>query len=155
MDYHLPKHALENRYGTKKRAYVSEEVHSRMSEYARANGLEQIDAYDAVIRAAIDENGVPRTVLALSEPQRKIIDSIAEGLGQSPEKTAQDLINFSMLVYGTQVTMRELIIYAAPVFMDGLVESHPEIAKEIFRGLKQTKKEPDILNPQADSSLSD
>ena len=139
-----------------KRAYVSDEVFSRMDKYARAAGIgRQEDAYDAVIKAALDENGVPRTMLALSEPQRKIIDSIAGELDQSPEKTAQDLINFSMLVYGTQVTMRELIIYAAPVFMDGLIESHPEIAKEIFRGLKQTKKEPGKLNPQADSSLTD
>lgn len=136
------------KYG--KRAYVSDEVFSRMEKYARSAGIRlQEEAYDAVIKAALDENGVPRTMLALSEPQRQIIDSIAEGLGQSPEKTAQDLINFSMLVYGTQVTMRELVVFAAPVFMDGLIESHPEIAKEIFRGLKQTKKEPGKLNPQA------
>jgi len=136
------------KYG--KRAYVSNEVFSRMEKYARSAGIRlQEEAYDAVIKAALDENGVPRTMLALSEPQRKIIDSIAEGLGQSPEKTAQDLINFSMLVYGTQVTLRELIVFAAPVFMDGLIESHPEIAKEIFRGLKQTKKEPGKPGPQA------
>ena len=135
---------------TGKRAYVSDDVFSRMGKYASAAGIRrQEDAYDAVIKAALDENGVPRTMLALSEPQRKIIDSIAKGLDQSPEKTAQDLINFSMLVYGTQVTMRELIIYSAPVFMNGLVESHPEIAKEILQGLKQTKKEPGTLNPQA------
>jgi len=129
------------KYG--KRAYVSNEVFSRMEKYARSAGIRlQEEAYDAVIKAALDENGVPRTMLALSEPQRQIIDSIAEGLGQSSEKTAQDLINFSMLVYGTKVTAQELIVYAAPVFMDGLIKSHPEIAKEILRGLKQAKKEP-------------
>lgn len=127
------------KYG--KRAYVSDEVFSRMDKYARAAGIRlQEEAYDAVIKAAIDENGDPRTVLALSEPQRKIVDSIAAELGQSPEKTAQDLINFSMLVYGTQITIRELVVFAAPVFMEGLVESHPEIAKEILRGLKQKKE---------------
>ena len=132
-----------------KRAYVSDEVFSRMDKYASAAGIRlQEDAYDAVVKAAIDENGVPRTMLALSEPQRKIIDSIAKELDQSPEKTAQDLINFSMLVYGTHVTMRELIIFAAPVFMNELIESHPEIAKEILTGLKQ-KKETGKLNPQA------
>lgn len=137
------------KYG--KRAYVSNEVFSRMEKYARSAGIRlQEEAYDAVIKAALDENGVPRTMLALSEPQRQIVDNIAGELGQSPEKTAQDLINFSMLVYGTQVTMRELIVYAAPVFMDGLIESHPEIAKEILQGLKQAKKEPGKLNPQAD-----
>ncbi len=135
-----------------KRAYVSDEVYSRMSEYGRANGLDQEDAYDAVIRAALDENGVPRSVLALSEPQRKIIDSIAKELGQSPEKTAQDLINFSMLVYGTQVTLRELIVYSAPIFMNGLIESHPEIAKDIFQGLKKKEAK---LNPQAALRYSD
>lgn len=133
-----------------KRAYVSDDVFSRVDKYASANGIKhKEDAYDAVIKAALDENGVPRTVLSLSEPQRKIIDSIAAELGQSPEKTAQDLINFSMLVYGTQVTMRELVVFSAPLFMDGLIESHPEIAKEILQGLKQTKKEPGKLNPQA------
>jgi len=138
------------KYG--KRAYVSDEVFSRMDKYARSAGIgTQEEAYDAVIRAALDENGVPRTMLALSEPQRQIIDNIAGELGQSPEKTAQDLINFSMLVYGTQVTMRELVVYAAPVFMDGLIESHPEIAKEIFRGLKQAKKEPGKLTGGTDS----
>ena len=136
------------KYG--KRAYVSDEVFSRMDKYARSAGIRlQEEAYDAVIKAALDENGVPRTMLALSEPQRQIVDNIAGELGQSPEKTAQDLINFSMLVYGTQVTMRELVVYAAPVFMDGLIESHPEIAKEILQGLKQAKKEPGKLNPQA------
>lgn len=134
------------KYG--KRAYVSDDAFSRVEKYARTNKIElQQDAYDAIIKAALDENGVPRTVLALSEPQRKIIDGISEGLGQSPEKTAQDLINFSMLVYGTQVTMRELLIFAAPVFMEDLIESHPEIAKEILQGLKQTKKETGKLNP--------
>ncbi|MFH0904250.1 MAG: hypothetical protein V1854_03570 [Methanobacteriota archaeon] len=135
---------------TGKRAYVSDEVFSRMDKYARAAGIRrQEDAYDAVIKGALDENGVPRTMLALSEPQRKTIDSIAKEMDQSPEKTAQDLINFSMLVYGTQVTIQELVIFAAPVFMNGLIESHPEIAKEILQGLKQTKKEPGKLNPQA------
>lgn len=138
------------KYG--KRAYVSDEVFSRMDKYARSAGIgTQEEAYDAVIRAALDENGVPRTMLALSEPQRQIVDNIAGELGQSPEKTAQDLINFSMLVYGTQVTMRELVVYAAPVFMDGLIESHPEIAKEILQGLKQAKKEPGKLTGGTDS----
>lgn len=121
-----------------KRAYVTDEAFSRMHKYAELNGIKSQDqAYDTVIRAALDESGVPRSVLSLSEPQREIIDSIAEVLGQSPEKTAQDLINFSMLVYGTQVTLRELLVFAAPLFMDGLIESHPEIAKDIFQGLKQ------------------
>lgn len=121
-----------------KRAYVTDEAFLRMHKYAELNGIKSQDqAYDAVIRAALDENGVSRSVLALSEPQREIIDSIAEVLGQSHEKTAQDLINFSMLVYGTNVTLRELVVYAAPLFMDGLIESHADIAKEIFKGLKQ------------------
>lgn len=124
-----------------KRAYVSDDAFSRVEKYGSANGKLQQEAYDAVIKDAIDENGVPRSSLYLSEAQRKIIDSIAKELDQSPQKTAQDLINFSMLVYGTQVTLRELIVYAAPLFMDGLIKSHPEIAKDIFNGLKQTKKE--------------
>ena len=54
-----------------------------------------------------------------------------------------------MLVYGTNVTLRELVVYAAPLFMDGLIESHSDIAKEIFKGLKQMKKDDVQLNHQA------
>ncbi len=133
-----------------KRAYVTDEAFLRMHKYAELNGIKSQDqAYDAVIRSALDDNGVPRTLLALSEAQRNIIDNIAEVLGQSPEKTAHDLINFSMLVYGTNVTLRELLVFAAPLFMDSLIESHPEIAKDIFNGLKQTRKDNFQLNSQA------
>lgn len=130
-----------------KRAYVSDEVHARIDKYAAANGLKtQEEAYDAVVRSAIDENGDQRTLLSLTEPQRKTINDIADELGQTPEKTAQDLINFSMLVYGTSVSLREVIIFSGPLFMNSLIESHPEIAKEILKGLKQT---PVKLSPQA------
>lgn len=123
-----------------KRAYVSDDVFERMKKFSAANGHKhQQDAYDAVIQSALDENGVPRTVLAMSEAQRKIIDSISGELGQSPEKTAQDLINFAMLVYGTNVTLRELVVFSAPLFMDNLIDSHPEIAKDILKGLTQKK----------------
>lgn len=132
-----------------KRAYVSDGAFSRMSKFAIANGYKhQEDAYDAIINAALDENGVQRNVLALSERQRKVIDDISHELGQSPEKTARDLINFSMLIYGTHVSVRELVVFSAPLFMDVLVGSQPEIAKDILQSLKQ-KIVPVKLNEQA------
>jgi len=131
-----------------KRAYVSNDIFSRMNKYATLNNFKtQEQAYDALIKAALDDNGVPRTIMALSEPQRKIIDSISISLEQSAEKTAQDLINFAMLVYGTNITMRELVVFSAPLFMDSLVESQPEIAKGILQGIIQSKKVK--LNEQA------
>lgn len=137
--YHAPKHTIQNRYGFKKplkRAYVTDETDERVDKYARNKGLIKQDGYEEIIRGALDEKGNPRAGVVLTETQIKAINDVAAEMGTSPAKVAQDLVNYALLIFGTRVSLGGIIVSAAPMLMDNLVETSPEIAKEILQGLK-------------------
>lgn len=119
-----------------KRAYVKDETNDRVDKYSRAKGLTKQDGYEEVICGTLDEKGNPRAGVILTETQRKAISDIASEMNEAPAKVAQDLVNYALLVFGTRVTLGGIIVSAAPMLMDSLVETSPEIAKEILQGLK-------------------
>lgn len=119
-----------------KRAYVKDETDDRVNKYSRAKGLNKQDGYEELIRSTLDEKGNPRAGVVLTETQIKAINDVAAELGTSPAKVAQDLVNYALLIFGTRVTLGGIIVSAAPMLMDNLVETSPEIAKEILQGLK-------------------
>jgi hypothetical protein len=121
------------------RHYVPQEVHERMIKYANNNRLGIQKAYENIIVSTINPDGTIKDRLVLTEAQEGIVREIAEEMEQTPEKTVQDLINYAILIYGTNITMRDVLTGAAPVMMDELVRVHPGIAKEILRGLGTIK----------------
>jgi hypothetical protein len=129
----------------KSRTYISDESRNRLNKYVQNQNLSVIkrspvtDALDVIIQNAIDKNGEPVDGILLTEQQHNIIKVIAGELGQTTVQTTQDLINYALLVYGTDISLRDLLYRAAPLMMDSLVKSNPEIAKGILNGLKSQR----------------
>ena len=120
-----------------KRAYVKDDTDNIVDKYARSKGLTKQDGYEEIIRSALDEKGNPRAGVILTEAQQKAIADIASEINESPAKVAQDMVNYALLIFGTRVTLGGIIVSAAPMLMDSLVDVSPEIAKEILQGLKK------------------
>lgn len=119
-----------------KRAYIKDDTDDRVDKYARAKGLTKQDGYEEILRSTLDEKGNPRAGVILTEVQQKAIEDIASETNEAPAKVAQDLVNYALLIFGTRVSLGGIIVSAAPMLMDNLVETSPEIAKEILQGLK-------------------
>jgi len=122
-----------------KRAYLKDETDDRVDKYAKSKGLTKQNGYEEIIRGTLDEKGNPRAGVVLTEIQQKAIVDIASEMNEAPTKVAQDLINYALLIFSTRVTLGGIIVSAAPMLMDNLVETSPEIAKEILTGLKGRK----------------
>lgn len=123
-----------------RRPYVTNDAQRRVELFANSTGISNKEAYHEIITGAIDETGKPRKVLSLTDPQMKAINDIAKEMGQSVEQTVRDLINFSMLLYATPVSLREIFVFSSPLLMDRLVQYNPGIAKQILQGLKQIEQ---------------
>lgn len=119
-----------------KRVYVTDDTDDRIYKYSGAKRLTKRDGYEEVICNALDKKGNPRAGLVLTEIQIKAIDDVAAEMGTSSAKVAQDLVNYALLIFSTRVSLGGIIVSAAPMLMDNLVETSPAIAKEILQGLK-------------------
>lgn len=64
--------------------------------------------------------------------QLKLIDAIAEHYGKSRADTIRDMLNMFILITESNVTLRDLIIAAAPALADRLIEDDVEIAAAIL-----------------------
>lgn len=119
-----------------KRVYVKDDTDDRVDKYTRAKGLTKQDGYEEIICGTLDERGNPRSGVVLTETQQNVIVDIASETNESPAKVAQDLVNYALLIFGTRVSLGGIIVSAAPMLMDNLVDVSPEIAKEILQSLK-------------------
>ena len=118
---------------------MKDETDDRVDKYAKSKGMTKQNGYEEIIRGTLDEKGNPRAGVVLTEIQQKAIVDIASEMNEAPTKVAQDLINYALLIFSTRVTLGGIIVSAAPMLMDNLVETSPEIAKEILTGLKGRK----------------
>lgn len=121
------------------RTYIPEDSKFRVQRYAVAKGMTLQDAFGEVINSVLDEKGHAKDRLVLTDVQNKILEEISTALNQSPERTVQEMINYALLIYTTHISLREVIVAAAPLIMDEVVNHNPEIAKEILKGLQKSK----------------
>ncbi len=125
-----------------KRIYISDESRDRLNKYIKNQDISLIikspvtRALDMIIQNTIDEHGETRERILFTDEQHKIIKQISEILKQTTEQTTHDLVNYAILIYETNISLRDLLSKAAPLMMDSLVKSNPGIAKEILKGLK-------------------
>lgn len=128
------------------RPYIENETHDRVLKYAANMGIKLhtrsgiTEVYKQLINSILDEKGSTKDRLVLTEGQGKIIQDIATGLDEAPDKMVQELINYALLIYSTHISLREVVVTASPLMMDELVEHNKEIAKEILKGLKGIKQ---------------
>lgn len=138
------------------RPYIEKETHDRVLAYAANMGIKLhtksgiTEVYTQLINGLLDEKGNAKDRLVLTDGQVKIIQDIATGMDESPDKMVQELINYALLIFTSHISLREVIVTASPLIMDELVANNQVVAKEILKGLKQTKKEAGELNPQVD-----
>lgn len=124
------------------RAYIEDGIHERVLKYAEnmgkkvhtKAGLSMV--YSQLISNLLDEKGHVKDRLVLTEGQMKIIQEIAAGMEESPEKIVQELFNYALMIYTTHISLREVIVRASPLMMDDLITHNKEVAKEILQGLK-------------------
>jgi len=64
--------------------------------------------------------------------QLELIDSIASNYKKSRSETIRDMLNMFILITESDVTLRDLIVAAAPTLADRLIESDVETAAAIF-----------------------
>lgn len=128
------------------RPYIENETHDRVLKYAANMGIKLhtksgiTDVYSQLINSLLDEKGNTTDRLVLTEGQSTIIQDIATGMDEAPDKIVQELINYALLIYSTHISLREVVVTVSPLIMDELVESNPSIAKEILKGLKGSRQ---------------
>ncbi len=64
--------------------------------------------------------------------QIELIDNIAANYGKSRSETIRDMLNMFILITESEVTLRDLIIAAAPTLTNRLVEEDPKTAYAIL-----------------------
>ncbi|MDP2217177.1 MAG: hypothetical protein Q8J68_07830 [Methanolobus sp.] len=115
------------------RAYIMRDADNKVVRFAFKNQVTKQEAYNTMILNYLDTGGNLKNRIILTKEQLLGVDEISKSLGQSPIKTVQDLVDCALLLFGTDLTLRDALVFSVPLLKERLKDINPELAKEILK----------------------
>lgn len=114
------------------RAYLPRNTDEMIKIFAAKNGVTKQEAHNTLILNCLDEGNL-RDKIFLTPEQLRGVDEISKSLGQPAVKTVQDLIDSAMLLLGTDLTLRDTLVYSLPLLRERFKDITPGLARELLK----------------------
>lgn len=115
------------------RAYILHDTDNIVEMFAAKNKVTKQDAYNTLILNCLDAEGNLKDKIILTKEQLGGVDEISKSLGQTSLQTTQDLINCALLLLGTDLTLRDILVYSLPLLRERFKDINPELAEEMLK----------------------
>lgn len=115
------------------RAYMLRDTDSMVGKFASKNDMTKQEAYNTLVLNCLDSEGNLRDRIVLTQKQFEGVDEISKSLNQTTLKTVHDLIDSSMLLLGTDLTLRDVLVYSLPLLRERFKDINPELAREMLK----------------------